>query len=37
MIVHGNLATAEQRLAKPFTAPVVARTGKEKVSSEPTP
>ena len=30
MVVHGDLRTEEQRLAKPFTGPVVARTGKEK-------
>lgn len=30
MVVHGNLKTAEQLERKPFTAPVVAKTGKQK-------
>ena len=30
MVVHGDLRTSEQRRLKPFTAPVVAKTGKQK-------
>jgi hypothetical protein len=30
MVVHGDLKTAEQRMRRPFTAPVIAKTGKQR-------
>ena len=30
MVVHGDLRTEEQRMRKPFTAPVIAKTGKQR-------